>query len=144
MPILDLDINGCIKEGPWATKTNTLAKLNPNHPTNKSTIQVQVVVTNVLSYDVLVWGVMLYPMGFVLNFWEETTSHRLGWQLGDGHHAQLQAQYFARGVGYAGGVTILFGFASMLPWGMGLLEGNLDVNGVPPPLKDMTRNIRFG
>jgi hypothetical protein len=91
MPILDLDINGCIKEGPWATKANTLVKLNPNHPTNKSTIQVQVVVTNALSYDVLVWGVMLYPMGFVSNFWEETTSHRPWWQLGDGHHAQLQA-----------------------------------------------------
>jgi hypothetical protein len=43
-----------------------------------------------------------------------------------------------------GGVTILHGFASMLPWGMGLLEGNLDVNDLPPPLKDMARNIRFG
>jgi len=77
------------------------------------------VVTNALSYDVLVWGVVLYPMGFVLNFWEETTSHRLGWQLGDGHHAQLQVQYFAQGVGYAGGVTILPRFASMLPLGDG-------------------------
>jgi hypothetical protein len=86
---------GASKKAHGFTKTNTLVKLNPKHPTNQSTIQVQVVVTNALFYDVLVWGVMLYPMGFVLNFWEETTSHRLGWQLGDGHHTQLQVQYFA-------------------------------------------------
>jgi hypothetical protein len=30
------------------------------------------------------------------------------------------------------------------PCGMGISEGNLDVNDVPPPLEDMTRNIRFG
>jgi hypothetical protein len=58
---------GASKKAHWLTKTNTLVKLNTNHPTNQSTIQVQVVVTNALSYDVLVWGVILYPMGFVLN-----------------------------------------------------------------------------
>jgi hypothetical protein len=75
------------------TKINTLVQLNPNHPTNQSTIQIQVVVTNPLSYDVLVWGVVLYLMGIAMNFWEEIISYRLGWQLGYGCHTQLQVQY---------------------------------------------------
>jgi len=30
------------------------------------------------------WGTMLYPMGFVLDFWEETAFYGLGWQLKNG------------------------------------------------------------
>jgi hypothetical protein len=42
-----------------------------------------------------------------------------------GNH--LSIQYFVQGVGHMGGVTMLVGFANTLSWGMGLLEGNLDV-----------------
>jgi hypothetical protein len=59
---------GASKKAHGLTKINTLVQLNPNHPTNQSIIQVQVVVTIGLSYDVLVWGVVLYPMGFILSF----------------------------------------------------------------------------
>jgi hypothetical protein len=31
-------------------------------------------VINVKSYDVLVGGIVLYPMGFVLDFWKEIAS----------------------------------------------------------------------
>jgi hypothetical protein len=30
-----------------------------------------VVITHVISYDILVEGVVLYPMGVTLDFWEE-------------------------------------------------------------------------
>jgi hypothetical protein len=33
---------------------------------------------------------------------------------------------------------MLVGFANTLPWGLGLLEGNMDVYDVPPPFKNMT------
>jgi hypothetical protein len=62
--------------------------------------------TNVTSYDVLIRGVVLYLMGFVFNFWEETISYKLGCQSRDGHQVQLPIQYFAQGVGSIGGVTM--------------------------------------
>jgi len=31
------------------------------------------VVTNLMSYDIFVWGIILYPLGVTLDFWEETT-----------------------------------------------------------------------
>jgi hypothetical protein len=43
------------------------------------------VVTNATSYDVLVGGIVLYLIGFVLDFLEEIVSYRIRWQLGDGH-----------------------------------------------------------
>jgi hypothetical protein len=39
------------------------------------------------SYDILVGSTVLYAIGFTLDFWEETTSYRLGWQVGDGRKA---------------------------------------------------------
>ncbi len=30
-------------------------------------------VTNLMSYDIFVWGIILYPLGVTLDFWEETT-----------------------------------------------------------------------
>jgi hypothetical protein len=42
-------------------------------------------VTNATSYDVLVGGIVLYLIGFVLDFLEEIVFYRLRWQLGDGH-----------------------------------------------------------
>jgi hypothetical protein len=36
--------------------------------------------TNVTSYDILVInGIVLYPMGFVLDFWEEIVFYKHGW-----------------------------------------------------------------
>jgi hypothetical protein len=62
------------------THINILMQLNPNHPTNQLSIWVQTMVINVISYDVLIKGVVLYPTGFVLDFWEEIASYNLGWQ----------------------------------------------------------------
>ncbi len=42
------------------------------------------IVTTFESYDVLVGGVVLYPMGFQMDYWMETTTYQLGWQSRDG------------------------------------------------------------
>jgi hypothetical protein len=41
-------------------------------------MRAQVVVTHATSYDGLVGGVMLYPLGVNIDIWEETTYYRLG------------------------------------------------------------------
>jgi hypothetical protein len=35
-------------------------------------------VTHVTSYDVLVGGAVLYPLGVTIDFWEEIAYYRLG------------------------------------------------------------------
>ncbi len=43
-----------------------------------------VVVTTVELYDLLVGGVVLYSMGFQMDYWKETTTYQPGWQSKDG------------------------------------------------------------
>jgi hypothetical protein len=50
-------------------------------------MQIKAIVTNVMSYDVLMGGTMLYPMGFTDE--KEITSYSLGWESRNGksvHH----------------------------------------------------------
>ncbi len=47
--------------------------------TDSFRLKVIVVVTIAESYDVLIKGVMLYPMGFQMDYWTETTAYRPGW-----------------------------------------------------------------
>jgi hypothetical protein len=55
-----------------------------DHATDNSRLGVTVVVTAIKSYDVLVGGAVLYPMGFQMDYWTETTAYQRGWQFGDG------------------------------------------------------------
>jgi len=43
-----------------------------------------VVVMTTESYDVLVRGVVLYSVGFQMDYWTETMAYQPGWQSGDG------------------------------------------------------------
>ncbi|BBN19983.1 hypothetical protein Mp_8g15430 [Marchantia polymorpha subsp. ruderalis] len=56
---------------------------------NSSQFGVRAVVTSAESYDVLVGGVVLYPMGFRIDYWTETAAYRPGWQSGDGRLSEL-------------------------------------------------------
>jgi hypothetical protein len=53
----------------------------------------QAMVMHVTSYDVLVGGVVLYPLGVTIHFWKETAYYRLGWQIGVGHKASLLVKF---------------------------------------------------
>ncbi len=53
--------------------------MRPNHATNSFRLGVTAVVIEVESYDVLVGGVMLYLMGFQMDYWTETTAYQPDW-----------------------------------------------------------------
>jgi hypothetical protein len=40
-------------------------------------MQAWTLVTHAMSYDVLIRGVVLYPLKVTIDFWEETTCYRL-------------------------------------------------------------------
>jgi hypothetical protein len=64
-----------------------------NHVTDSFRLGVTVVVITTKSYNVLVGGVVLYPMGFQMNYWMETTAYQLGWQSGDGRMSQVLMRF---------------------------------------------------
>jgi hypothetical protein len=41
-------------------------------------MKARIVVMHATSYEVLVGGVVLYPLGVTIDFWVETTYYRLG------------------------------------------------------------------
>jgi hypothetical protein len=49
-----------------------------DHATDSSRLGVIAFVTTIEWYDVLVGGAVLYPMGFQMDYWMETTTYRLG------------------------------------------------------------------
>jgi len=61
------------------TKHEVVIQVNLVKPIDYTTIHVKAVVMHVTSYDVLVGGAILYPLGVTLDFWEETTYYQLGW-----------------------------------------------------------------
>jgi hypothetical protein len=58
--------------------------MRPDHATDSFRLRVTNVVTIAKSFDVLVGSVMLYPMGFQMDYWMETTTNRPSWRFGDG------------------------------------------------------------
>jgi len=56
-------------------KLEIVIQVNPNKPTNYTNVRAQTVVMHIMSYDVLVGGVVLYPLGVTIDFWEETVNY---------------------------------------------------------------------
>ncbi len=52
----------------FMTRERLLVQMRPDHATDSSRLGVIVVVTVAKSYDVLVGGVVLYPMGFQMDY----------------------------------------------------------------------------
>jgi hypothetical protein len=88
-------------------------------------MKVKAIVTEAKSYDVLVGSTVLYPLGFTLDFWEETRSYRPGWQSGDGRTALLPAQFIQV---LTGNLADLFAFSGFVdaesPWFMETFDEN--------------------
>jgi hypothetical protein len=51
-------------------------QMRPNHATDSFRLGVTTVVTTAESYNVLVRSVVLYPMGFQMDYWTETMAYR--------------------------------------------------------------------
>jgi hypothetical protein len=58
------------------TKAKLSLKLNHEDVEDVGFMKVKAIVTEAMSYDVLVGATVLYPMEFTLDFWEEITSYR--------------------------------------------------------------------
>jgi hypothetical protein len=69
---------GGLEKAQGLTKHEIVIQINDNKPINYTIVWAQVVVTHVTSYDVLVGGVVLHPLGVTIDFWEETTYYCLG------------------------------------------------------------------
>ncbi|CAM6085511.1 unnamed protein product [Calypogeia fissa] len=118
---------GSVESTQWLTKGPLGVTFLPNHPSDASMMKVQTVVTRAESYDVLVGSTVLYPMGFILDYWAERVSFRPGWQSGDGRIAHLPATFFFNiKPRPKDGVSTLAAFAAMsdIMWRGDLLEGN--------------------
>jgi hypothetical protein len=57
------------------TKGELALKLNQDDVEDASFMKVKAIVTEAKSYNILVGSTVLYPMGFTLDFWEETASY---------------------------------------------------------------------
>lgn len=71
-------------------------QLRHDHALDSSQFGARAVVTSAESYDVLVDGAVLYPMGFRMNYWTETAAYRPGWQSGDGLMNELAVRFNSR------------------------------------------------
>jgi hypothetical protein len=107
------------------TKGELALKLNQDDVEDMSFIKVKAIVTEAKSYDVLVGSMVLYPMGFTLDFWEETVSYRPGWQAGDGRKASLPTRFIRV---LTSNLADLFAFSGFVnaesPWFMETFDEN--------------------
>ncbi|PTQ38247.1 hypothetical protein MARPO_0052s0045 [Marchantia polymorpha] len=86
---IQTSLGGASDRSYFMTTDSILMQLGHDHAHDSSKFGVHAVVTSAESYDVLVDGVVLYPMGFWIDYWMETTAYRLGWQSGDERLSEL-------------------------------------------------------
>jgi hypothetical protein len=116
------------------TRERLSVQMKSDHVTDSSRLGVTVVVTAAESYDVLVGGAMLYPMGFQMDYWTEIATYRPGWHFGDGRMSQVPVR-FIYGVRPGGSplevLASIAGFGGMVTWPGDLLEGNISAVDTP-------------
>jgi hypothetical protein len=93
------------------TKGELALKLNQDDVEDASFMKVKAIVPEAKSYNVLVGSTVLYPIGFTLDFWEETTSYRPGWQTDDRRMVSLPARFIRV---LTGNLADLFAFSGFV------------------------------
>jgi hypothetical protein len=68
MPIPNSELGGANDMFNFMTHEKLSMQMRPNHAIDSFRLGVTVVVTAAESYDVLVGGAMLYPMGFQMDY----------------------------------------------------------------------------
>jgi len=131
---IQTSLGGASDRSNFMTRERLLVQIKLDHVTDSSRLGVTTVVTTAKSYDVLVGGVVLYPMGFQMDYWTETMTYRPNWQSGDGRMSQVPAR-FIFGVRPGGSppevLTSVAGFSGMVTWLGDLLEGNISAIDTP-------------
>jgi hypothetical protein len=72
---IQTSLGGAIDRSNFMTRERLSVQMKPDHVTDSSRLGVTAVVTAAESYDVLVGGAVLYPMGFQMDYWTETTTY---------------------------------------------------------------------
>ncbi|PTQ33208.1 hypothetical protein MARPO_0091s0058, partial [Marchantia polymorpha] len=128
---IQTSLGGASDRSHFMTRESIAVQLRHDHPHDSSQFGVCDVVTSAESYDVLVGGVVLYPMGFRMDNWTETTAYRPGWQYGDGHLSELPVRFISRDRPLGSSSAVLAsvaGFSGVLTWPDDLLEGNMSAD----------------
>jgi hypothetical protein len=76
---IQTSLGGANDRSHFMTCETLSVQMKPDHAIDSSRLGVIVVVTTTESYDVLVRGVVLYPMGFQMDYWTEIAAYRPGW-----------------------------------------------------------------
>ncbi|PTQ40682.1 hypothetical protein MARPO_0038s0037 [Marchantia polymorpha] len=116
------------------TRERISVQLRHEHAQDSSQFGVRAVVTSAESYDVLVGGAVLYPMGFRMDYWTETAAYRPSWESGDGRMSELPVRFISqdRPLGSSPAVLAsIAGFIGVLTWLDDLLEGNRSAEDTP-------------
>jgi hypothetical protein len=90
---IQTSLGGATNRSNFMTRERLSVQMKPDHVTDSSRLGVIVVVTAAESYDVLVGGVVLYPMGFQMDYWTKITTYQPGWQSGDGRMSQVPVRF---------------------------------------------------
>ncbi len=125
---IQTSLGGANDRSNFMTREKLSVQMRPDHATDSSRLRVTVVVTTTELYDVLVGGAVLYPMGFQMDYWMETTIYRPGWQSGDGRMSQVPVRFISRVRPRGSPPKVLAsvaGFSGMVTWPGDLLEGNI-------------------
>jgi len=90
---IQTSLGGATDRSNFMTRERLSMQMKSDHVIDSSRLGVTGVVTTAESYDVLVGGAVLYPMGFQMDYWTETTTYRPGWQSGDGRMSQVPVRF---------------------------------------------------
>ncbi len=72
---IQTSLGGASDRSNFMTCERLSVQMKPDHVTDSSRLGVTVVITAAKSYDVLVGGAVLYPMGFQMDYWTETMTY---------------------------------------------------------------------
>jgi hypothetical protein len=113
------------------TKHGVAIQVNLIRLANYTMVYAKAMAMHATSYDLLVVGTILYPLGVTLDFWEEIAYYRLGWQIGNNHKVFLPIIFIGGHARKSNNLMMLIGFSG-LPHGFDLLEGNVHDMDSPP------------
>ncbi|OAE29393.1 hypothetical protein AXG93_4831s1550 [Marchantia polymorpha subsp. ruderalis] len=138
-------LGGASDRSYFMTRESIAVQLRHDHPHDSSLFGVRAVVTSAESYDVLVGGVVLYPMGFRMSYWTETAAYRPGWQSGNERVSELPVRFISRDRPLGSSSAFLAsvaGFSGVLAWPDDLLEWNMSANDTSV-YEDMKEFVSF-
>jgi hypothetical protein len=118
---------GWIKKGLWDDTPTTLSEIvtQSSHRWFHHVI-IKAIVIDVMSYDVLMNGAFLYPIGFTLGFWNKTTFYKLGWQSRNAKSVHLPIHFIGnKPLSQNNMMPSFVSFFEIVNFGGELLESNV-------------------